>query len=227
MIAAVIFDFDGTLTEQTLDFAGMRKAIEKIAEKYASPDLIRRLDGLYILEMIDELGRMLDNGGPAFSDEALARLQEMEVEGARGKEVYPYTRSVLGTLRGQGLRIGVITRNCTEGVAKVFPDAAAYVDALATRDDVREVKPKPGHLKAILAALGVEARQALVVGDHPTDMLAGKALGLRTVGVLAGKASRADLERAGADHVVADIRAVPDIVCSGDPRAGPFSPDFC
>ncbi len=211
MLKAVIFDFDGTLTELTLDFGAMRKAIEAIAARYASADAVRRLDGLYILEMIYAIEGLIGDKGDAFRKEALGVLCRMEVEAASGKEVYPYTRDVLAALRREGLLIGVITRNCTAAVEKVFPDIRTYVDAVATRDDVRAVKPEPAHVRAVLAALGVEARDALLVGDHPTDMIAGNASGVHTVGLLAGRTTRTDLEGAGAAYIADDIRAVPDI----------------
>jgi phosphoglycolate phosphatase len=211
MLKAVIFDFDGTLTELTLDFGAMRKAVEAIAARYMAPDAVRRLDGLYILEMIDALEGLLDHKGGAFRQEALGVLCRMEVEAASGKEVYPYTRGVLDALRREGLLIGVITRNCTAAVERVFPDIRTCVDAVATRDDVRAVKPEPAHVRAILAALGVEARDALLVGDHPTDMIAGNASGVHTVGLLAGRTARTELERAGAEYIADDIRAVPGI----------------
>jgi phosphoglycolate phosphatase len=211
MPGAVIFDFDGTLTELTLDFGAMRKAVEDLAARYASPEAVRSLDGLYILEMIDAMEGLLGDNGGAFRNEALGLLCAMEVEAASGKEVYPYTRDVLQALRREGLRIGIITRNCTAAVETVFPDVRTYVDAVATRDDVREVKPEPAHVRAVLAALGVEADDALLVGDHPTDMMAGNAAGVHTVGLLAGRTARVELERAGAEYVADDIRAVPEI----------------
>ena len=212
MLQAVIFDFDGTLTELTLDFGQMRREVEAIAARYASASAIRSLDGLYTLEMIDELARLLDRKGPLFRAEALGALCDMEVKAAVGKEVYPYTRDVLTALRAEGLKVGVITRNCTAAIEAVFPDVRAYVDAVATRNDVREVKPDPEHVRAVLRSLGAEAPGALLVGDHPTDMMAGNAAGAHTLGLLAGRTSRGDLEQAGAEYVADDIRAVPGIV---------------
>jgi phosphoglycolate phosphatase len=214
MLRAVIFDFDGTLTELTLDFGALREAVEAIAARYVPAGTLRSLDGLYILEMIDALEGLIGDGGASFRKEALDLLRDMEVEAASGKEVYPYTREVLDALRREGLLIGVVTRNCTAAVERVFPDIRRYVDAVATRDDVREVKPEPAHVGAILAALGVEARDALLVGDHPTDMMAGRAAGAHTLGLLAGRTTGADLEKAGAALVAKDIRAVPEIARS-------------
>ena len=212
MIEAVIFDFDGTLTELTLNFTDLRRAVEKIAEHYVGAAAVRQVESLSIIEMIYEVERMAGEGGPAFSEEAFIRLSDLEVEAASGKAVYPYTREVLRALREKGVKIGIITRNCTAALAKVFPDMEAYVDAVRTREHVHEVKPKPGHVEAVLRALDVAGSGALLVGDHPTDILAGEAAGAATVGVLTGRTTRAEFERVGAGYIVDDIRGVVGLV---------------
>ena len=45
----------------------------------------------------------------------------------------------------------------------------------------------------------------MIIGDTETDMLAGKQLGLRTVGVLCGIRTRQHLEAAGADVVILSV----------------------
>jgi phosphoglycolate phosphatase len=212
MIEAVIFDFDGTLAELTLNFTYLRREVEKIAERYVGAAAVRQLESLYIIEMIDEVNRMVGEEGLAFSEEAFMRLSSLEIEAASGKAVYPYTREVLRVLREKGVKIGIITRNCMAALAKVFPDMEAYVDAVRTREHVREVKPKPGHMEAVLRALDVAGSGALLVGDHPMDILAGEAAGATTVGVLTGRTTRAEFERVGAGYVMDDIRSVVSLV---------------
>jgi phosphoglycolate phosphatase len=215
MIRAVVFDFDGTLTELTLNFTDLRREVELIAGKYVSPDAVRRLDGLYIIEMIYEVERMAGEAGAVFREEAFTRLRDLETEAADGKEVYPYTRDVLQSLRRRGIKIGVMTRSCIGALKTVFPDLDVYVDAVVTREDIREVKPDPSHVRAVLEALDIDPSQALLVGDHPTDVLAGETLSVRTAGVLTGRTTRSEFEEAGADHVLADIRDVVRIVNVG------------
>ncbi len=213
MVRAAIFDFDGTLTELTLDFADLRRHVEGVALGYVSAAFMRELDGLYMLEMIYEVEGSLGPSGAVFRQEAFAILRELEVEAARGKAVYPYTREVLKALREQGMKIGVMTRSCAGAVRTVFPDMDAYVDAMVTREDVRLVKPNPAHVTAVLDLLGsVDPAEALLVGDHPTDILAGRASGTTTVGVLTGRTERPAFEKAGAAFVVRDIRDVPALI---------------
>jgi phosphoglycolate phosphatase-like HAD superfamily hydrolase len=58
----------------------------------------------------------------------------------------------------------------------------------------------------------VQPDEAILVGDHPTDIIAGIAAKTRTVGVLAGRTQKERFAETGADHIVADIRAVIDLL---------------
>ena len=57
----------------------------------------------------------------------------------------------------------------------------------------------------------------MIIGDTETDIMAGKQLGLRTVGVLSGIRTREHLEAAGADVVLSSIV---DVVPLLDASAG-------
>jgi phosphoglycolate phosphatase len=210
---AVIFDFDGTLTELTLDFQALRSEIIRIARRYVSETTIAELKDYFILEMIYEIERRLEGDGSRFKDETFEMLRILELEAAKGKDLYPYTRPVLSLLKRKGLKIGIITRTCMDVLRSVFPDIDEYVEGIVTRDHIREVKPHPDHIWAICRALSIVPEEGLLAGDHPTDILAGKAAGMRTIGLLAGRTGKGDFEDAGADYVIQDIRAIPDLVC--------------
>ena len=94
-----------------------------------------------------------------------------------------------------------------------IPDCAGMIAAVEAVTDRRvEVivgKPSPIILEVALAALGVPAREAAIVGDRiETDIVMGRRLGLGTVLVLSG-VTRADDARIAAvapDHVLQSIR---------------------
>lgn len=212
MIKAVVFDFDGTLTELTLDFPDMRENLDKFIADRVSEEIVRQYEGLLMLEKIAAVERALGPQGSTLREEAFALLQDIEVKAAEGKDVFPYARQVLRTLKGMDLAIGIMTRNCRAAVKKVFRELDDYIDTLVTREDTLLVKPDPSHPKAVLERFGVRPPDAVLVGDHPTDMMAGRAAGMRSVGVLSGRSSKEDLERAGADYVIGDIRGLPGVV---------------
>ena len=159
MTKAVIFDFDGTLTELTLD-----------------------------------------------------KLREMELSVSTGKGLFPFTREALRALRNEGFRLGILTRACMEALNLVFPDVMDYIDAVATREEVRFVKPHPAHMEKMLEMLGVNADESIFVGDQTTDVHTGRLFNIVTIGVLTGKCTRDDLESIGIDHICADVGELPALL---------------
>lgn len=205
-IRAAIFDFDGTLTPLTLDFSFLRARIEEIAREYVGQRIIDRQKDHYILEMIHAIEDEIEQGTPSFRDRAFGELDRLEIEACRNKELYPYTRDVFSYLKAHDVHLGIITRSSRKVIMTVFPDLDEYLNVVVTRDDTRYVKPDPQQLRMAVEALDVRPEDAMIVGDHPTDIAAGRALGTKTAGVLSGRCTRADFVNAGADHVLDDIR---------------------
>jgi phosphoglycolate phosphatase len=110
---------------------------------------------------------------------------------------------MLAALAAMGVPVAIVTRNCPEAVRAVFPDVDALCPCLLTRDDVPSVKPDPDHLLRALGMLGRTPAQALMVGDHPMDIVTGQRAGTLTAGVVSGESPAHALHEAGA-HVVAD-----------------------
>jgi phosphoglycolate phosphatase len=211
MIKAVIFDFDGTLAPLSLNFDHMRAEIESVAGTYVGEEEIEKLRHLYTLELIYTIEVVLQEKGAQFRAAAFERLCDLEVRASQGNTLYPYTKDVLAALRRKAVRLGVITRNCLKAVKAVFPDIEACVDTIVTRDDTDLVKPDPAHVEIALSRLRVQPGDAILVGDHPTDILAGRAASIRTIGVLAGRTTRAAFEDAGASHIADDVRGILEI----------------
>lgn len=213
MIEGVVFDFDGTLTRLNLDFSRVQDEIRAVLAHYVSAEKLDEKRSLYTIEMIYELSRECEPVvAEALVRDGFRRLVELECEAARDKDVFPFTRDVLGWLRGRGIRVAVITRNCQEALELTFEDLSDYVDVVVTRDHTRLVKPHPGQIEKALSRLLISPEKALMIGDHPTDIMAGKACHVKTIGVLSGATAREAFEKAGADYIAPDIRSLPEIV---------------
>lgn len=208
MFKGIIFDFDGTLTELTLDFDLLRAEIEAIARRHVADDVILSLKNHYILEMINEIENVLDGKDTRFRQEAYARLKDLEVEASKGKDVYHYTRDVMQRLKDRGISVGIITRSCMDALRAVFPDVDNYADSIVTREDTKYVKPNPLHVIEVLRCLRLEPDDVMLVGDHPTDIIAGRALGMRTAGVLTGRTAKDGFEKVQATYIFDDIRDI-------------------
>ena len=201
-IKAVVFDFDGTLAHLTLDFnvlnAAVCDAVRELlpeAPPFTPP----------ALEWVEACMKTIGSNQAELANLLRLRAEEallgVEVEAARQGGLFPHTRRLLLRLREDGLRAGVITRNCRPAVLTVFPDLEEFCPLLA-REDVSKTKPDPEHLLRMLDILGVMPKDSLMIGDHPMDILTGKRAGTMTLGVTCGHASRARLQEAGADLIL-------------------------
>lgn len=172
-IDTVLFDFDGTLVEIDIDFAQMRRGVLSLGVEYG----VSADPGLYVLESLESIFRELrrrdgDRAGE-FRQRAEKLIVDIEVEAASKSRAMPGAETALRELKSRGTRIGIVTRNCRSGVMKSTEMADLVYDLLLTRDDVEKVKPDPRHLMDALDMLGSEPEKALMVGNHPMDVLAG------------------------------------------------------
>lgn len=63
MIKGVVFDFDGTLTELTLDFPDMRENLDRLISKRIPREISREYEGLLMLEKIAAVEERLGHEG--------------------------------------------------------------------------------------------------------------------------------------------------------------------
>ncbi|WP_285251128.1 HAD family hydrolase [Pseudarthrobacter sp. fls2-241-R2A-168] len=112
-------------------------------------------------------------------------------------------RELLAQCHAAGLAVALASsaRNQDLQVMKSILDADAYIDGATSANDAEESKPAPDILVAALEAIGVDAADAVFVGDAVWDMVAAAALGIPAIGVTCGGVSAAELRDAGAVEV--------------------------
>ena len=211
---AVVFDFDGTLAVLNIDFSFMRERVFNLMKRYGVREEL--IGEKYLLEIIDEVYQILCERNPSdaeeFYQEAHRILYEIELRAAEDGRLIPEVEGTLKILRGRGIRIGIVTRNCEDAVRKVFPDIDDYCNVFISRNSIKKVKPHPDHLISVLRALDVLGEEAVMIGDHPIDIQAGKRVGMKTIGVLTGRTKREEFEKAGADYVLRDVSEICKII---------------
>jgi phosphoglycolate phosphatase len=186
---AIVFDFDGTLAELTLDFDLMKTRIAALGEVFLGQR--PEPDGTPALEWLDRLvARAMEldrDEGLEFASRGRLVIAAMEMDAAREGRLFDFTRPGLDMLRDRGVATGVITRNISAAVRAVFPDIDARVDAFVPREDAARLKPHPDHLLQALRPLGVDPARTLMVGDHPMDVETGRRAGALCAAVTSGR----------------------------------------
>jgi phosphoglycolate phosphatase len=224
-VEGIIFDKDGTLfdfqatwavvTGQMLEaLAGPDPVLARRLAEAAGYDLDARalLPGSVIVAgTVVESADVLISAMPRDTDRAWVIDTMISLaETAPQVEAVPLL-PFFDTLRARGLALGIAT-NDGESPARVHLQRAGvlgHMDFLAGYDSGHGAKPGPGQLLAFCATTGIPPAAVLMVGDSRHDLAAGRAAGMRTVGVLTGLATAADL--AGDATVVLDhIGHLPD-----------------
>jgi HAD superfamily hydrolase (TIGR01509 family) len=91
-----------------------------------------------------------------------------------------------------------------------------FFQQIATARTCRYTKPFPDPLLWAAERMGVPIKNCLMIGDTTVDIQAGKAAGTQTVGVLCGFGELRELERIGADLILARTPALADVLLKGE-----------
>lgn len=208
---AALFDLDGTLVETNIDFSLMKREMIHLAVDYelAESDVA----GLDILAIVD---RMTDHArerhgedlAAVAREEAFAILEEIELRhSADSREIVP-ARDLVETLQNRDVKVGVVTRNCRAAAEESLALAGIELDVIICREYGGKMKPCPDQLLAALEALGAHPMASVMIGDHLIDVNAGKAAGMRTIGLLTQGRAPGYFDEVGPDAVAGNLEEI-------------------
>lgn len=230
--AGVLFDKDGTLIDLHASWvrAGLATA-SLMCEQAGTPD---RFDDLLIAAGYDPATGSLGAGSAWASGrtrclvelwaEALGlesgdrliddMLEHMTTQAAAHITPLADLSVLFAELRGSGLRLGVATMDLEDATHSTLArlGVSQALDFVCGCDSGHGEKPSPGMVLAFCDACGLAPHQVMVVGDTPHDLHMARAAGAgKVVGVTSG-ASGAELLAPLADHVIANVTGVLDLL---------------
>lgn len=83
-------------------------------------------------------------------------------------------------------KLAILSNGHRNGSLEHVKPIEDYFEIVITADDVENLKPHSEGVKKILNFLRMEAKEALVIGDRPEDLMAGRAVGAKTGAVIWG-----------------------------------------
>lgn len=83
---------------------------------------------------------------------------------------------------------------------------------VVSADDVTKTKPDPEGILKALDRLGLKKNEVIAMGDHPVDMKAAQAAGVKAIGTTHGFSTAAELKEAGAIKTIASLLEIPQII---------------
>jgi phosphoglycolate phosphatase len=198
-IKGLIFDFDGTLAHLNIDFLAMSDDVQELARSMGYAQAWP--DQGYLLEQVDEVAAEIGDG---FYERAHQLMQEREINAAKEGGLFPFTMRLLAEAAEAGYLLGVVSRNCRVAIETAFPSIGQYCGVFLPREEAPQPKPHPGQVLAACERLELEPAMTAMVGDHPTDMMAGQAAGCLCIGVTSGRQDGDSLKEAGAQVILPD-----------------------
>jgi phosphoglycolate phosphatase len=222
----VLFDIDGTLL--ATDGAPRRAFHRAMLEVYRTtgPIATHAFDGKTDPQIAREL--LTHAGLPdAAVDRGLAALwtaylRELSAEFAQPGSrttVLPGIMPLLRELesRADDVLLGLLTGNIREGARLKLASAGitnTFRIGAYGSDCERRADLPPVAVQRAREAVGVEFARTdiVIIGDTPSDVTCGSALGVRALGVATGRFSEEELSDAGAAAVFADLSRTEDVL---------------
>ncbi|MCP8309319.1 MAG: HAD family hydrolase [archaeon] len=209
-IKAVIFDLDGTLVKFALDFIRARKeAIEEIRRRgINTEDLSESLSLYSMLKLIKERTDV-----KIFSDLEKSLwdiIEKIELEAANKTEVQPNALQTLIKIKNLGLKLAIVTNNGRKATSVVIKRFGLddFFDVIVTREDSKELKPDGGSIKRAIEILGIDAKEAIYVGDGIIDILAAKEAKVTSVAMPTGVSNIKNLVEAKPDYLIGSLKDI-------------------
>jgi HAD superfamily hydrolase (TIGR01509 family) len=204
---AVLFDIDGTLVDSNyLHVDAWSRAFAEVGHPVDAWRIHRSigLDGDKLLDSL--LGDDVDE----FGDRAQKLHTELYTQMSARLRPLPGAVELLHALHDAGARV-VLATSAPKSELEILLGVLDSDDALhatTSSDDVETAKPRPDIVNVALDRAGVQASEALFVGDAVWDMVAAGRAGVPSIGVRTGGFGADELTDAGAIAVFDDAATV-------------------
>lgn len=201
----IIFDLDGTLIDSSEDIAwAVNKTLKQMRFEELSYQAIKERIGWGVKMLLqkalpEEKHNLLEEARAIFmgyySSHLLVRTR-----------LYPGAAEVLQHFKDK--KIAIATNKPLNLTEKILDELniLIYFRKVIGGDGVQNKKPAPEAIEIILKELNVLPKEAVFIGDSMIDIEAGKKAGVITIGAAYGFRGRQELEEAGADVVIEDIK---------------------
>lgn len=207
-----VFDLDGTLLDSASSIVeGVRACWSACGFPEPDPLQVRRIIGLPWEESIRAL---IPDAGP----KEFAMIRNYHDEVARGvrsrppraEALFPGAVDALDALEDAGYLLSIITSRSNGRLVDLLKQQGIAERFIALKTvDHGPGKPNPHLMLQTLAETGVDAADAVMVGDTTFDILMARNAGTTAIGVSWGVHERHELTEAGAAHVVDEFHEIP------------------
>lgn len=204
---AVLFDIDGTLVDTNyLHIDAWLRAFADVGH----PVDAWRVHAAIGMDSAKLLDSVLGDDAGRLGDPAKDRHRVHYAADRDRVRAFDQAQALLRELADRGLKVVLATSSPPEELAMTTDvlDAGDAVLTATTSSDVDTAKPAPDVVQVALEKAGVDAADAVMVGDAVWDVRAAADAGVRCIAVASGGVGAAELRQAGAIAVYDDVAAL-------------------
>ncbi len=207
-VEGIVFDLDGTLIDSiNTYFEVFRDAVAHVGIIVNREDVLDPMvTGSLIWDRAVPFG--ISNREEKIA-KCMSVIPQIFAEAIKKVKVFPGVESVLRTLLGRNLKLGLVTNSRRPALHPIEEqEITHFFESIITSEDGFPQKPSPLALLECLRRLSVKPRNALSVGDSPLDIRAGNLAETLTIGVLSGIGNRQQLESERPIAVLSDVNDI-------------------
>lgn len=135
-------------------------------------------------------------------------------DGSHAGAAYEGLHNMLANLQGQGLQMAIVT-GAGQTIHSLLErqKATHYFTSIVHRDRVEHSKPHPEGFLLAMDECGTTPKEAIMVGDSPNDIFAGKNAGAAfTIGIVHGQHDSQPVLEALPDYTVGSLPELTDVL---------------
>lgn len=203
----ILFDLDGTLTDPGEGIINSLLFSLKHFDIEGKPETLRKFIGPPLL---DSFMKYYGFDEKTAQEAIKYYRQYFHEKGVLQNYAYPGIAELLKTLKKQEKRLAIATTKPTVYALQVLKHF--HFDSYFKKDwvvgsflDGRRTD-KAELIKTALSLLNGDLNSTVMVGDRKFDIVGAKAAGIKTIGVTYGYGDKEELEKTGADKIVASVQ---------------------
>ena len=180
MIKAVIFDFDGVLTKDTITISA-KELRQLFGKKPFDEHQMCLLEGAGIQSIIAELlQKELDD--PEVEDITKRKLEMFRKERKRIR-LLPQPLSIIRKLKEKNMKVALASGSKKENLVEMLDEQISVFDVVISEDDVERTKPDPQPYLKTAEKLELMPQECVVIENAPRGIQAAKKAGMTCIAI--------------------------------------------
>lgn len=205
MIKAVIFDLDGVIVSTDECHYNAWKRIADENGIYFDREINNRLRGVSRMESLDIV---LERAEREYTDAEKAEMAEKKngyyreyIDRLTPDAVLPGVADNLNELKDNGIKIAIGSSSKNTPLILKRIGYEDYFDAVSDGNNITKSKPDPEVFLKAAEMLGIPPEDCMIVEDADSGIAAGKAAGMRTLGVNGAKGADISFENLNGNSI--------------------------